>query len=147
MRAITNGDGSDSDDSMPSLETASNSSEAETDYDDESDDYDNVDHDGEGGRNEGEDEDEAYDEEDADLLKEFEREAMDAVSAIPDFYNPNAPAPELDQLAEERKGNPFIKLLSALRGEIGYSCILFVISYACFVIGRMFSGEIGRAHV
>ena len=79
------------------------------DVGDDSDEDDDVDY----------DEDKDYDEEDEDLLREFEREAMDAASAIPEFYNPNAPAPELDELAEERKGNPFIKLLSALRGEKG----------------------------
>ena len=134
MRAITNGDGSGSDDSMPPLRTATNSSEAETDYDDESDNDEYVDNyaeeeDDEDEEDEGygeEDEDEEdkdYDEEDEDLLREFEREAMDAASTIPDFYNPNAPAPELDELAEERKGNPFIKLLSALRGDKDHSCM------------------------
>ena len=110
------GDDTDSDGPMPTLQTVSDSSEAETDYDDDSDEGEDVDY----------DEDEDYDEEDEDLLREFEREAMDAASTIPDFYNPNAPAPELDELAEERKGNPFIKLLSALRGEKYHSCICLV---------------------
>ena len=69
------------------------------------------------------DEDEDYDEDDEDLLKEFEREAMDAVSTIPNFYNPNVLAPELDELTEERKGNPFIKMLNTLRGEKNRSCV------------------------
>ena len=81
------------------------------------------------------------DDEDEDLLKEFEREAMDAVSTIPDFYNPNVPAPELDELTEERKGNPFIKMLSVLRGEKDHSCMYLVNSYTFFVIGRIFSSD------
>ena len=107
---------------MPSLQTVSDSSEAETDYEDSSDEDDEIEY----------EQDEDYDEEDEDLLREFEREAMDAASTIPDFYNPSASAPELDELAEERRGNPFIKLLSALRGENDHSRIWLVISCICF---------------
>ncbi|KAK7685171.1 hypothetical protein QCA50_011534 [Cerrena zonata] len=109
--ALTNGDdGDDSDGSMPSLQTVSDSSEAETDYDSDDDDSDEDDVEY--------DEDENYDEEDEDMLREMEREAMDAASTDPDFYNPNAPASEFDELAEDRKNNPFIKLLGALRGRM-----------------------------
>lgn len=107
--AITNDDGDDSDGSMPSLQTVSDSSEAETDYD--GSEYETDDEDVEY------DEDEEYDEEDEDILRELAREAMDAASTVPDFYDPKATAPEIDELAEERKSNPFIKLLGALRGK------------------------------
>ena len=104
MVAVTSGggdgDGGDSDSSMPPLRAISDSSESEEET------Y--------------HDEDEDYDDNAEDFLNKSEREAMDAASSVPDFYNPNAPTPELDELAGERKGNPFIKLLSALRGEKGH---------------------------
>ncbi|KAH9935650.1 uncharacterized protein B0H18DRAFT_419553 [Fomitopsis serialis] len=108
--AITMGDDSDSDGSMPSLQTVSDSSEDEgsdsdySDYDD--DDYDD------------ESDDSAYDTDEEDMMRDMLREAMDTAMATPDFFDSKNAAPEFDALAEERKSNPFIKLLGSLRGRM-----------------------------
>ena len=102
---ITNGD--DSDGSMPSLQTVSDSSEGEDEFDDDGDGDDESD----GGDSEGD-----YDTDEEDELRDWLREAMDTAVASSDFYNMKGPAPDFDALAEERKGNPFLKLLGSLRG-------------------------------
>lgn len=96
--------------SMPSLQTISDTSEDE-DFDDDDDFEEDEDSD-----EESEDEDEYYDEEEEDHLREMLREAMDVAAADPDFYDPRKNAQEFDGMAQERKGNPFIKLLGSLRG-------------------------------
>lgn len=108
--AITSGDPDDSDGSMPSLQTVSDSSEAESDYfsDPSSDDEDDDDDGEESGWDTDEEED----------LKHMFREAMAAAVNLQEFTDPKVPLPELDELAEERKGNPFLKLLGSLRGKI-----------------------------
>ena len=103
---ITNGDDSDNG-SMPSLQTVSDSSE-----EDEYADDDDLDGDDE---SDG-DSDEDYDTDEEDELRDLMREAMDTAVASSDFYNIKGPAPDFDALAEERKGNPFLKLLGSLRG-------------------------------
>lgn len=110
--AITNGD--ESDGSMPSLQTVSDSSDEEKEEVDD-DEYEDGDDDSEGS-------DDEYDEEEEDELRDLLREAMDTVVASSDFYTSNGPAPEFDALAEERKGNPFLKLLGSLRGKLDHSC-------------------------
>lgn len=104
--AIMNGD--ESDGSMPSLQTVSDSS----DEDDDGDEYD----DDEGSESDGSND--GYDTDEEDELRDMLREAMDTAVASSDFYNMNGPAPEFDALAEDRKGNPFLKLLGSLRGMI-----------------------------
>ena len=104
--AITMGDNSDSDGSMPSLQTVSNSSDedlSDSDYEDEDDEDDESDESG-------------YDTDEEDMLRDMLREAMDTAMAMPDFFDTKTDAPEFDALAEERKGNPFLKLLGSLRG-------------------------------
>lgn len=109
--AITNGDTEDSDTSMPSLQTVSDSSD-EDESDDENvyDEYsDNDDHETES--------ESGYDTDEEDALRDMLREAMDAAMATPDFFDPKSAAPEFDELTEDRKGNPFLKLLGSLRGS------------------------------
>lgn len=113
--AITNGEtGDESDGSMPSLQTVSDSSE-ESEGSDYGDDDDDDDDDSE------EESDDDYDEEDEDQLKDMMREAWDTATAT-DFFSYNADPQEFDAMAEDRKGNPFIKLLGSLRGM----CVLAV---------------------
>ncbi|KIY44417.1 hypothetical protein FISHEDRAFT_30122, partial [Fistulina hepatica ATCC 64428] len=103
---LTNYTEADSDGSMPSLQSVSNSSE-EGDDDHESDD------------NESDDEgsDSGYDTGQEDELRELLREAMDAVHEA-DLWE-TKPPPELDPLAQDdRKGNPFLKTLGSLRGRM-----------------------------
>lgn len=107
-------DGDESDGSMPSLQTVSESDE-EDDYSDDDDDdddrYSNDDYESEGGSEDD------YDTDEEDELRDLLREAMDAAVASGDFFESKAsPAPGFDALAEERKGNPFLKLLGSLRG-------------------------------
>ncbi|KAH9942511.1 uncharacterized protein BXZ73DRAFT_88059 [Epithele typhae] len=90
--AITNGD--ESDGSMPPLQTPSDSDDGD------------------------DDDDESYDTDEEDELRDLLREAMDTTVASSDFYNPHGPAPEFDSLAQDRKDNPFLKLLGALRGRV-----------------------------
>ena len=103
--AIT--DGNDSDDSMPSLQTVSDSSDEEDEEADDDDDFDDDDEDSDGS--------EDYDTDEEDELRDWLREAMDTAVASSDFYG-RGPAPDFDTLAEERKGNPFLKILGSLRG-------------------------------
>lgn len=119
--AITDGLDDDSDGSMPSLQTVSDSSEEESDYNSEFEDDDDSEEDSE------EEPDSEYDTDDEDQLREMFREAMDTAAATPDFFDPRALAADFDALAQERKGNPFIKLLGSLRGKQ----ILDVVSLWC----------------
>ena len=118
--AITHGD--ESDDSMPSLQTVSDSSDEE-DMDEGDNDDDDDDEGSESDTSEG------YDTDEEDALRDWLREAMDTAVASPDFYN-QGPAPEFNALAEERKGNPFLKLLGSLRGMLSRSCVLVPCSHA-----------------
>lgn len=102
--AITDGNDSDS---MPSLESVSDSSEDGSDSDSYDDDVvdDDVDDDDSVG----------YDTEEEGMMRDLLREAMDEISSYPGFFDPTQTLNE--QLAEERKGNPFLKLLGSLRGS------------------------------
>lgn len=105
--AITNGD-SDTDDGMPDLQDVSDSSndeysESEEESDESSDDDDS---DSEGG----------YDTDQEDEMREMLREAMDTAVEADWFSSAEVPK-EIDPfLQEDRKGNPFLKLLGSLRG-------------------------------
>lgn len=103
--------GYESDESMPSLMTISDSSEAPDDASDD-DEYDSD----EDSEEESEDEDEYYDEDEEDHLREMLREAMDMAAADPDFYDPRSDAAYFKEAAEDKQGNAFIKLLGSLRG-------------------------------
>lgn len=112
MLAITSGAGDDSNDSMPDLQSVSDSSESEEDSDsDEEDD----------GLDDGdEDSDDGYDTDEEDELREMMREAMNAAMENPDFFDPKANPKDFEsfnKVAEDRKGNPFLKLLGSLRGK------------------------------
>ncbi|KAI0793177.1 hypothetical protein C8Q75DRAFT_547778 [Abortiporus biennis] len=106
--ALTNGE--ESDGSMPSLQTVSDSSEAESDYDDMSEEESEDEY--------SEDSESEYDTDDEDQLRDMFREAMDAAAATTDFYDPRSDAADFEELAKDRQGNPFIKLLGALRGRM-----------------------------
>ncbi|KAF9010573.1 hypothetical protein BDQ17DRAFT_1346459 [Cyathus striatus] len=63
-------------------------------------------------------EDEGYDTEQEDEIRDLLREAMDTAHEADWFESSNAPA-EIDPfLQEDRKGNPFLKLLGSLRGRM-----------------------------
>ncbi|KAF9263366.1 hypothetical protein L218DRAFT_959393 [Marasmius fiardii PR-910] len=98
--AITNND--ESDDSMPPLQSVSDTEESEDDSDtDDSDSGDEV-----------EDDESGYDTDEEDELRELYKEAMDAVHAVD--WNSPTDEPETDY----REGNPFLKLLGSLRGRM-----------------------------
>jgi hypothetical protein len=103
----------DSCSSMPSLQDVSDSS-GENDEDvfvSENDDEEESDDD---------DDETDYDLEDDEFYRTMLREAMDTAMAIPEFFDPKTTVPEFDALAEERKENPFLKLLGSLRGEMTF---------------------------
>lgn len=113
--AITSGAAdTDSDDSMPALQSVSDSSASDDSEDDsEDDDDDDASNDGS---------DDGYDTDEEDELREMLKEAMNAAMENPDFFDPKADPKDFqafNKLAEERKGNPFLKLLGSLRG--GYA--------------------------
>ena len=98
--------GEDSDDSMPELQSVSNSSDEESD--DESTDSEADESDWES--------DDGYDTDQEDYLREMLREAMDAANEA----EADLGVPGVDPLAQDedfRKGNPFLKLLGSLRGN------------------------------
>jgi hypothetical protein len=111
MLAIANGPADDSDGSMPELQSVSDSDESEDESD--SDDGDSESDDGDN------DSDDGYDTDEEDELREMMREAMNAAMENPDFFDPKADPKDFEsfnKVAEERKGNPFLKLLGSLRG-------------------------------
>ena len=108
---VTNG-GDDTDNSMPGLQSVSNTSDEDMDDDeseftDEEEEEDDDESDGESG----------YNTEEEDERRDLLREAMD-VAHEADFLDSGVDVPpELDPFRQEdRKGNPFIKLLGSLRG-------------------------------
>ena len=111
--AIT--DGNESDNSMPSLQTVSDSSDDE-DYDNSSSEEEESDEDS--------DEDSEYDEEEEDRLRDMWREAMDIVAADETYADPRSDAPDFQQAAADKKENPFIKLLGGLRGIAKFRFLL-----------------------
>lgn len=116
--AITSG-GNDSDDSMPELQSVSNSSD-EADSDEDSDSDDDSDDDGE------DSDDSGYDTEQEDEMREMLREAMDTAHEADWLHSTNVPA-EMDPfLQEDRKGNPFLKLLGSLRGMCVWSIAILL---------------------
>ena len=109
--AITN-NGDESAESMPELQSVSNSD----DGDDEEEDYD--DDDEEEDRDMDDSPDSGYDTEQEDEIREMVKEAI-FIAREGDFFDAgvNIP-PEIDPfLQEDRKGNPFLKLLGSLRGS------------------------------
>lgn len=106
--AITNGPGNDSDDSMPELQSVSNSSD-EVDSDDDDSEDDNKDEDSD---------DSGYDTEQEDEIRDMLREAMDTAHEADWLHSANV-ASEIDPFSQEdRKGNPFLRLLGSLRGRM-----------------------------
>lgn len=106
-KAITGGSADDSDGSMPELQSASNSSD-EIDTEDDSD-FDHY-------SSSEEVNDDGYNTEEEDEMREMLREAMDTAHEADWLHSADVP-PEMDPfLQEDRKNNPFLKLLSSLRG-------------------------------
>lgn len=101
--------GYESGDSMPALQSISNSSENDSDSEEESEEEDEDD---------WASEDEGYDEEQEDRIRELLREAMDAAHEVDWFEGADAAKTnELDPLkADTKRGNPFMNLLGSLRG-------------------------------
>ena len=48
---------------------------------------------------------------------------MDIVTADPDYVNPRSNAPEFAEMAQDKKDNPFLKLLGSLRGAFALNNI------------------------
>lgn len=112
LLALTDGTADDSNDSMPELQSVSDSSESEEDDSDSDDDSNTTESD-------DEDSDAGYDTDEEDELREMMKEAMNAAMENPDFFDPKADPKDFqvfNEIAEERKGNPFLKLLGSLRG-------------------------------
>jgi hypothetical protein len=107
--AITNGLTNNSDDSMPDLQSVSNSS-------DESESISESDEDDDGDEDEDSD-DSGYDTEQEDEMRDWLREAMDTAHEADWLDTTNAPA-EIDPFQDDRKGNPFLRLLGSLRGKL-----------------------------
>lgn len=115
MLAITDGHGDDeSDGSMPELQSVSDSSD-ETDDDmmDSDQNFGDEDDDSDEYGTESE-----YDSDEDEQYRNMLREAMDTAMAIPEFFDAKTEVPEFEAIAEERKGNPFLKLLGSLRGRM-----------------------------
>jgi len=98
--------GDESDDEMPALQSVSHSS---SDDDRESG--------SEWGSGDDHWDEDDWDTEDEEGVNEYIREMMTVGMEHPDFLDPRAPIPEFDKYAEERKDNPFLKLLGSLRGD------------------------------
>ena len=105
--AITDGKADDSDDAYASLPELLNASDSSADHVIDSDsesDEDPEDLDGSG-----------YNTEDEDELRDLLREAMD-IAHESGFLDPTNSTPDPGAYGEERKSNPFLKLLGSLRG-------------------------------
>lgn len=124
-------DGNDSDGSMPSLQTVSDSSEDDFNFESDSEDDESEEEDS--------DDESEFDEEMEDHVRELIRDAMDIAMVDPDFTNPRSQAQLFEDMANDKKdNNPFIKLLGSLRGI--YSILVrhcdivptFLLQVACF---------------
>ncbi|KAG6813367.1 hypothetical protein H0H92_011633 [Tricholoma furcatifolium] len=104
--AITDGPADDSDGSMPELQSVSNSSEEESEYDDSDEEF------------ESDSDESGYDTEEEDELRELLREAMDTAHEADWQHSAQVSDAEMDPFAQDRKGNPFLKLLGSLRGRM-----------------------------
>ncbi|RXW24981.1 hypothetical protein EST38_g912 [Candolleomyces aberdarensis] len=106
--ALTAGDGYESADSMPDLQSISNSSEEYPSSDEDEDEDEDP-----------QSEDEGYDEEEEDNLRDLLREAMDAAHEVDWYENAKGAATAgIDPLKpDDKKGNPFLNLLGSLRGR------------------------------
>ncbi|KAG2153717.1 uncharacterized protein EDB93DRAFT_1081918 [Suillus bovinus] len=115
LLAITDGRGDDeSDGSMPDLQSVSDTSD---DSDDDMVDSDQNFGDEDDDSDEYETESE-YDSDEDEQYRNMLREAMDTAMAIPEFFDAKTEVPEFEAIAEEKKGNPFLKLLGSLRGRM-----------------------------
>ncbi|KAF5380464.1 hypothetical protein D9615_004625 [Tricholomella constricta] len=111
LLAIASGPANDSDDSMPELQSVSNSS-------DEFDSEDDDDSEEEGGDYESDSDENGYDTEEEDELREMLREAMDTAHEA-DWLHSAKVDGGIDPFEQDyRKGNPFLKLLGSLRGRM-----------------------------
>ncbi len=106
--AIT--DGAESDDSMPPLQDVSESDESDSDWSETDEDDE-----------EEEDDESDYDTDEEDEIREMLREANDTAAEADLFAD--GPESENPFNQEDRKGNPFLKLLGSLRG------MFFMIAY------------------
>ncbi|KAG2342475.1 hypothetical protein BDR05DRAFT_990338 [Suillus weaverae] len=114
MLAITDGRGDDeSDGSMPELQSVSDSDESDDDMIDSDQNFGDEDDDSDEYETESE-----YDSDEEEQYRNMLREAMDTAMAIPEFFDAKTEVPEFEAIAEERKGNPFLKLLGSLRGRM-----------------------------
>ena len=118
----------DSDEDMPDLQSVSHSS---SDDDDDSG--------SEWGSGDDHWDEDDWDTEDEEGVNDHIREMMDVGMEHPDFLHPRVPIPEFDKYAEERKDNPFLKLLGSLRGNL--PAIFWIRHSYTLVTGRMFSSS------
>lgn len=110
-RAITYGDEPDSPDSMPGLQSVSNTDDDEDDDDDDDEDDEDDDDD-----DDVDDPDSSYDAENEDEIRGMVDDAK-FFAREGDFFDAGDNIPrELDPFLEDRKDNPFLKLLGSLRG-------------------------------
>ncbi|KAG2015712.1 hypothetical protein CC2G_008956 [Coprinopsis cinerea AmutBmut pab1-1] len=110
LLALKGPDDDDSADSMPALQSVSNSSD--------DDDYSEIDSDEEDDDDDYETGESDYDTDEEDEIRELIREAMEAGHEV-DWFDSTPADPELDPLkADEKKGNPFLKALGSLRGRL-----------------------------
>ncbi|KJA27891.1 hypothetical protein HYPSUDRAFT_35071 [Hypholoma sublateritium FD-334 SS-4] len=115
LLAIGNGGDDESDDSMPGLQSVSNSDNDDGDDDEDSDSDDDLNDDGDSS-----DSDESgYNSDDEEEIRQQLRAAMDAAHESNWLdADPNLPK-ELDPFyGQDHKGNPFLKLLGSLRGRM-----------------------------
>ena len=106
------GDGSD--DSLPPLQSRSDTDDdLASIYKDITSESDPSDFDSDDSETESQ-----YDTDEEQEIRELLREAMDTVHADPHFFDSQNDARKSNSLVDERKDNPFLKLLGSLRGEL-----------------------------
>ena len=122
--AITSG-GTDSDDSMPGLQSVSNTSDDDEDDDDDEEEEEEEDSSGD---------ESGYNTEEEDEIRELWREAMD-VAHEADYFDASAVQPEIDPFSQEdRKGNPFLKMLGSLRGRLSKIFLITILADSRFFV-------------
>lgn len=114
---VTNGDDLLTDPDMPALQSVSDDNAQDDDDGDESlDDEDEDADDDDDGDDEG-----GYNTEEEDEIRELVREAMDIVHET-DWQSGSDLPKVVDPFEGDRKGNPFLKLLGSLRGNMMVYC-------------------------
>ena len=122
---IANGAHDSTDSDMPPLQSLSGTDDPDDDDDDSPLDEDDDDDDDE---DDDDDDEGGYDSDEEDEFRELMKEAIHAAHEADYFFNSDLLEEMNPFEQEDRKGNPFLKLLGSLRGSTTLSSAIFLLT-------------------